>query len=183
MSNRYNPFFTDWMYKAHLVAMPAATMSLNERLARVRGSGSVLNPDIAMAEGRSEQAGKTLEAKVVCLPPGSAAPARFVEEQMLKTFRKPATVAHLLALAESHRGAFLRYERIYAFGSIRRVDDATWFIPSLEIKSNRTFVLSDCKVHPDEREVFRVRDDAFALVEDLGHLGHLHCKGCTVPAT
>jgi hypothetical protein len=120
----------------------------------------------------------------VTLVPRSIAAARHVEAELIKTFRKPATVAHLLAMAGAHRGAFLQYVRIYAFGSIRRVDDATWLIPSLEITKKSTFTLVDYQIGPDERVFDTDTGDAnFALVEELGHLGHLHCKGCTVPQT
>jgi hypothetical protein len=177
--NRWNPCFTGWQHKAHLITMPAAILTLDERMARVGATGSISKADVALADGRSEQGGKTLEANVVQLPHPALASARHIEQQMLATWRKLATVAHVLALAETHRPLFATYRRIYAFGSIRvcDADVTTWLVPCLELGPDG-LVLSDRRVYPDLR-TFRTdeNDTNVAFVESMGNCADLACKG------
>lgn len=180
MSNRWNPYFTGWQHKSHLITMPAAELSLAQRMARIGATGSILNPDLAIAEGRSEQAGRTLEADFVQLVPRSLSAARHIEQMQLVTWRKPATVAHLLGIAEAHREVFRTYRRIYGFGGIRRAEDgSTWLMPCLELQEDGAYILKDRRVDPDAR-VFTTdeHDDTFALVEPMGNCADLACKGC-----
>jgi hypothetical protein len=137
-------------------------------------------PQLALAEGLSEQAGKTLEAQVLQVCPGFVMSVNDVERETPTMFgRRNATLAHLLELATAHPEAFRPFRRVYAFGGTVNTDNRadSVLVPFLTIyASENAFFLGQRRIDPT-KQIFRsleIKGD-----EDLGPNGSLACQGCT----